>query len=194
MLIGTHMLIARKILKNMTQNKKDMLSNLNFIYGSIKPDILSKYKFKKHYAKESYTMIMNKIISLSSLTMDDIKKEVAIIKFSQELGVICHFLCDFFCTAHSELWRKKYKIFTHMKYEKKLASKARKFNFNLKDTILKINDDIRLFIEGCFKEYGKAISHDNDIKFAYYVCINIVNYILESIIKNSFQIKCLLIE
>ena len=130
MLIGTHMLMAKNILKNMNENKKNMLSNFNFIYGNIKPDILSKYKLKKHYAKESYSMVLNKIINLSKLSIMDIDKNIAIIKFSQELGVICHFLCDFFCIAHSETWREKYKIFTHISYEKKLASKAKKFNFD----------------------------------------------------------------
>lgn len=186
MLISTHRLMAKNILKNMAENKKNMLSNFNFIYGSIKPDILSKYKLKKHYAKESYSMILNKIINLSRLNIIDIEKNIATIKFSQELGVICHFLCDFFCIAHSENWREKYKIFTHINYEKKLASKAKKFNFT--NEIIQIQiDDIKLFIENCFKQHEKECNFNNDISFAYYVCSNTIDYILDSIIKNSFK-------
>lgn len=182
--------MAKNILKNMTGNKKNMLSNFNFIYGNIKPDILSKYKLKKHYAKESYSMILNKIINLSKLNTMDIEKSIATIKFSQELGVICHFLCDFFCIAHSETWREKYKIFTHINYEKKLASSARKFNFDFTNEIVEIQiDDIRSFIENCFKQHERECNFNNDIKFAYYVCSNTIDYILESIIKNSFKGK-----
>ena len=188
MLIGTHMLMAKNILKNMNENKKNMLSNFNFIYGNIKPDILSKYKLKKHYAKESYSMVLNKIINLSKLSIMDIEKNIAIIKFSQELGVICHFLCDFFCIAHSETWREKYKIFTHISYEKKLASKAKKFNFD--NAIVQIQIcDIGLFMENCFRQHEKESNFNNDISFAYYVCSNIIDYILECIINNSFNGK-----
>ncbi len=186
MLISTHRLMAKNILKNMAENKKDMLSN--FIYGNVKPDILSKYKLKKHYTRESYSMILAKIIKLSKLNTSDIKKNIAIIKFSQELGVICHFLCDFFCIAHSEVWRAKYKIFTHINYEKKLASNAKKFNFNFTNKIFQTQiDDIKLFIENCFREHEKECNFNNDINFAYYVCSNTINYILESIMKNSFK-------
>ena len=188
MLIGTHMLMAKNILKNMNENKKNMLSNFNFIYWNIKPDILSKYKLKKHYAKESYSMVLNKIINLSKLSIMDIEKNIAIIKFSQELGVICHFLCDFFCIAHSETWREKYKIFTHISYEKKLASKAKKFNFDNAIVQMQICD-IGLFMENCFRQHEKESNFNNDISFAYYVCSNIIDYILECIINNSFNGK-----
>ncbi|MDO4534928.1 MAG: zinc dependent phospholipase C family protein [Clostridium perfringens] len=192
MLISTHGLITRNILKNMSENKKNMLSNLNFIYGSIKPDILSKYKIKKHYAKESYSMILSKIKILSTFNVSDIEKSLSIIKFSQELGVICHFLCDFFCIAHSEVWRRRYKIFTHIKYEKHLAKMARKFNYErYKIHILK-KEDIKSFIDNCLEEHEKDSGYNNDIKFAYYVCTNIINYILESIIDNSFEVKYIL--
>lgn len=192
MLIGTHRLITKNILKNMSENKKSMLSNFNFIYGSIKPDILSKYKIKKHYAKESYSMILSKIKTLSTLSITDIEKGLSIIKFSQELGVICHFLCDFFCIAHSEIWRKKYKIFTHIKYETNLAKRARKFNYSYFKSHILEEKDIKTFIDNCFKDHKKDNGYNNDIKFAYYVCTTIINFILESIINNSFHSKYIL--
>lgn len=192
MLIGTHRLITKNILKNMSENKKNMLSNFNFIYGSIKPDILSKYKIKKHYAKESYSMILSKIKILSTLSVNDIEKKLSVIKFSQELGVICHFLCDFFCIAHSEVWRKKYRIFTHIKYEKNLAKRARQFNYDYFKAYILEQEDIKTFIDNCFKDHEKDSSYNNDIKFAYYVCSNIINFILESIINNSFQSEYIL--
>ena len=173
----------------MAENKKNMLSSFNFIYGSIKPDILSKYKVKKHYAKESYSMILSKIKILSTFNVSDIEKSISIIKFSQELGVICHFLCDFYCIAHSEIWREKYKIFTHIKYEKHLAKNARRFNYEYFKIYILKKEDIKSFIDNCFEEHKKDSGYNNDIKFAYYVCTNIINYILESIIANSCELK-----
>ena len=47
MLTITHILIARNILRDVDVDFK--ISDKNFIYGNVKPDIVSKYKLKKHY-------------------------------------------------------------------------------------------------------------------------------------------------
>ena len=100
MLMNTHILIAQNILRDVDVDFK--ISDKNFIYGNVKPDMVSKYKLKKHYLDESFDMIVNKIKKLASLSMYDFKKKFSVSRFSQELGVICHFICDFFCIPHSE--------------------------------------------------------------------------------------------
>ena len=97
MILNTHLTISNAIVENLDYNKSFLLSEKNFIYGNIKPDISSKYVLHKHYLKESYDMIMNKIKSLCNMSLDVLFKCFSVSKFSQELGVICHFLCDFFC-------------------------------------------------------------------------------------------------
>ena len=49
MLINTHFIISKNVLENLDSNKTFFISNKNFIYGNIKPDISSKYVLSKHY-------------------------------------------------------------------------------------------------------------------------------------------------
>ena len=44
-------------------------------------------------------------------------------------------------------------------------------------------------MENCFRQHEKESNFNNDISFAYYVCSNIIDYILECIINNSFNGK-----
>ncbi|MGL5244511.1 MAG: zinc dependent phospholipase C family protein, partial [Sarcina sp.] len=127
MLVNTHILIGQNVLKNIDSKKSIIISDKNFLYGSIKPDMVSKYKLKKHYLDESYDMVIKKINYLSSLNLDDMNKRFSMSKFSQELGVICHFLCDFFCVPHSERWEFKHSMNRHIKYEKELAIVAKEY-------------------------------------------------------------------
>ncbi|WP_161936144.1 zinc dependent phospholipase C family protein, partial [Sarcina ventriculi] len=101
----THVIIAKKIYNALDPQKKSIIKKKNFIYGNIKPDLVSKYKLRKHYRKESYEVILEKIEKLSKInSLDEIQKKKYFCNFSQELGVICHFICDFFCVPHDERW------------------------------------------------------------------------------------------
>ena len=171
MLINTHFIISKSILKNLEDKKAFFISDKNFIYGNIKPDISSKYVLDKHYLEESLSMILEKIKNLCKLTLDSLKKYFSISKLSQELGVICHFLCDFFCAAHSERWRFTHSMDTmskHVAYENK------------------IHDDIEEFFYRLYSTYKECdISFENDLKFSSHACTTIVNHIIDSILVNT---------
>ena len=64
MLMNTHILIAQNILRDVDVDFK--ISDKNFIYGNVKPDMVSKYKLKKHYLNESFDMIVNMIKKLKN--------------------------------------------------------------------------------------------------------------------------------
>ena len=51
MFVNTHTLIAKSIINNINENKHFFVNEKHFIYGNIKPDLSSKYFFKKHYLK-----------------------------------------------------------------------------------------------------------------------------------------------
>ena len=57
MLMNTHILIAQNILRDVDVDFK--ISDKNFIYGNVKPDMVSKYKLKKHYLDESFDMLVS---------------------------------------------------------------------------------------------------------------------------------------
>ena len=186
MLINTHFIISKNILENLDLNKAFFISHRNFIYGNIKPDISSKYVLSKHYLEESFSMIMDKIKNLCNLTLNSLKRYFSISKLSQELGVICHFLCDFFTTPHSERWEFSHSMNKHVTYEKELASYAKSMDFSNIALNHQIEHSIEDFFHKLYNEYkASSISYENDLKYSSYTCSQIVNHILDSILLNT---------
>lgn len=187
MLMNTHTMLAKDFIYNMDNNKKQLINENHFIWGNIKPDCVSKYKLKKHYLDESLDMVVNKIQFLSSLSLDDIYKNHSENKFSQELGVVCHFLCDFFCVPHNKRWEFKSAnaMKEHVMYEKDLSKIAKEFKIR-KDIERSINSqEIRSYIMDLQQEYEKVMEYNNDLDFAYYVCQSIINMILDEVLINE---------
>lgn len=185
MMANTHLIIAKNIYYDLDYNSKKILSYNNFLYGNVKPDMVSKYKLKKHYMDESFNMILDKIKILSALSYNELNKISATVRFSQELGVICHFLCDFFCIPHSKRWEFKHSLNKHVKYEKELSVIGKNFKFSNSKTKVFGFYNIKEFIKSNHKLYIKNMSYENDLMFANYICLSIVQYIFDSIEFNS---------
>lgn len=186
MLINTHMIIASNILNKANGKKVYLINRKRFIWGNIKPDCASKYKFKKHYYDESIDMILEKVKFLSSMSINDLYYEYGKAKFSEELGVMCHFLCDFFCVAHNKRWEFKKAIKKHVLYEKRLAKEAKSFT---PETYIDNNlsvIDIKEFIEKHQKEYENKVSFKNDLEYSYFICNTVVNAILNQVALNEY--------
>lgn len=186
MLINTHFIISKSVLDKLESSKSFFLSEKNFIYGNIKPDISSKYVLNKHYLEESLSMVLEKIKYLCQLTLDSLRKYFSISKLSQELGVICHFLCDFFTTPHSERWEFTHSMNKHVAYEKELASYAKEMDFSNCDLNHEIDHTLEEFFHTLYKKYKSCqISYENDLKYSSFACNMIVNHVLDSILINT---------
>ena len=187
MILNTHLTISNALIENLDSSKSFFISEKNFIYGNIKPDMTSKYVLHKHYLKESFDMIIGKIKSLCKLSLDFIEKYFSISKFSQELGVICHFLCDFFCVPHSQRWEFSHSFKKHVIYEKDLQSIAKDTNFKTleKTSIHHIGGEA--FFNKLYKEYVKKEDFENDLFFSTYMCNSVVDYILNCILDNTVR-------
>ena len=155
MILNTHLTISNALIENLDSSKSFFISEKNFIYGNIKPDMTSKYVLHKHYLKESFDMIIGKIKSLCKLSLDFIEKYFSISKFSQELGVICHFLCDFFCVPHSQRWEFSHSFKKHVIYEKDLQSIAKDTNFKTLEKTSIHHIGVEEFFNKLYKEYVK---------------------------------------
>lgn len=187
MLMNTHKILAKDFMYNIDSRKKSLINENHFIWGNIKPDCVPKYKLKKHYMDESLDMIIEKIQFLASLSIEDIYKNYSENKFSQELGVICHFLCDFFCVPHNKRWEFKSAnaMKEHVIYEKDLSKVAKEFKIR-KDIETNINSkQIRSYIFNLQEEYERTIDYNNDLNFSYYICQSVINMILEEVIINE---------
>ena len=132
-------------------------------------------------------MIVNKIQFLSSLSVDDIFIIYSIGKFNQELGVICHFLCDYFCIPHYQRWEFKSPgaVKDHVLYENDLNkfSKTHKVRKELNTSLT--CDDIRVYIYSLQKEYEGIVSYEKDLQYASHICNTIINLILDEVILNQ---------
>ena len=186
MMMKSHIIISKSLLENTDSSKQFFLESKNFIYGNIKPDIISKYKLKKHYLDESYGMVRQKINFLSSLNLDNLDQYYTRAGFSQEIGVVCHFLTDFFCVAHSERWEFKHSMRIHIQYERNLTKVAKDYKIiNDRQQYL---DSFDVFFDKLYSEYkSNGNFEENDLKYSTYVCNTVTNYILESILENTVK-------
>ena len=190
-MMNTHKTMGENIIKYANTKSVYLINNKRFVWGNVKPDCAPKYKFKKHYYDESIDMIVEKIIYLSSLTLEDVNYNMTVGKFSEELGVVCHFLCDFFCAPHYYRWEFKSTsaVKQHMMYEKNLAKLAKNFkptgiiNTNVEPSTVKD------FIVQLQKQYDGILDYENDLTFSYYVCDSVLNMILENVFLNDNKIS-----
>lgn len=187
MMMNTHKYLAISFVKNVDLNKKFLINDKHFIWGNLKPDSVSKYKFKKHYFDESFNMIVNKIQFLSSLSLDDIFIRYSVGKFNQELGVICHFLCDYFCIPHYQRWEFKSPgaVKDHVLYENDLNKFSKSYNVRKELNISLTCDDVRMYIYSLQKEYDGIVSYKKDLQYASHICNTIINLILDEVILNQ---------
>lgn len=186
MLIDTHIILANNILRQANGKKIYLINKRRFIWGNIKPDCASKYKFKKHYYDESITMILDKIKELASLSVGDIYYSFGKKKFSEELGVVCHFLCDFFCVPHNQRWEFKHSMKKHVVYEKNLAKFAKLYKFkSYIDSNLSL-EDLEEFIVAHQRQYEKGESFRNDLEYSFFICNSVINMVLNEVYINEY--------
>ncbi|WP_459836493.1 zinc dependent phospholipase C family protein [Clostridium carnis] len=186
-MMNTHKALAQNFINNIDEDKLFIIKDSHFIWGNIKPDCASKYKFKKHYLDESFEMIVRKIQFLSSLNLNDIYTRYSPNKFNQELGVICHFLCDYFCVPHFQRWEFKSAnaMKEHVMYENELSKVAKDFKIK-KDINTKLtSNEIEEYIMNLQKEYEGKPEYEKDLTFAYYICDSVINMILDEVILNQ---------
>lgn len=106
----THIAIS-KILYNNLDGIVD-LDKRAFVYGNIKPDLTHKLLRNPHTLENYFLIVCNSAERLMN-------NKLPLQEFSFELGIICHYVCDFFCQYHlgDELFHK---FREHFIYELKL--------------------------------------------------------------------------
>ncbi len=83
-----------------------------FIYGNIKPDMTHTLLRDSHTLENYFLIVCNSAEKLMS-------NKSSLQKFSFELGIICHYVCDFFCQYHLN-YEIFHKFREHFIYELKL--------------------------------------------------------------------------
>lgn len=106
-MMNIYRIMGENIIKYVNIKSIYLINNKRFIWGNIKLDCVFKYIFMKYYFDESIDMVVDKIIYLLLLILEDVYYKISIGKFSEELGVICYFLCDYFCVLYYYRWEFK---------------------------------------------------------------------------------------
>ncbi|MGL5439641.1 MAG: zinc dependent phospholipase C family protein [Filifactoraceae bacterium] len=186
MLIPTHRIIAKIILNEIKNSSEVKLEDKFFIYGNVLPDIAPKYIKTKHFIDCSIDFLIDKIYILLN------NNNISMRKFSVELGVITHYICDYFCDPHYDRSYFKGKVNEHLLYEKLLHSKFKKYS-NLKEfnehISLNNHNSIKDFIYIMLDKY--IIGHkscEKDIDFSLFVSVTVALYIIEN---SKFYLKYL---
>ena len=118
MLPQTHKIIADIIYEDVYKEHQVKLNKTQLIYGSIKPDIYSGFPKLKHFKPQSFSVICNDISALSSSQAED--NRGAISKLSQNIGVVTHYVSDYFCVPHNDRTTYQHHIINHIQYENQL--------------------------------------------------------------------------
>lgn len=89
----THLMISDMLYDHL--KARIPLNRSAFRFGNVKPDLSRQFLSVPH-------TLDNCIIIVKDLADNLVKGQADIYKTSIDLGVICHYICDFFCCVHQD--------------------------------------------------------------------------------------------
>lgn len=172
----THLLISKTLYHHLEETIE--LDGRAFMYGNIKPD-LSPAIIKKPHTMENYTLVV------CNMAKNLMNEKHTLKEFSINLGVICHYICDFFCYYHLNEklfhhWKKHFLYefdlyFEMLKLPEKLQlSEPRKARKNIHSILLDMRNDY------LSKPFTKMKDLEYSINAAIWVCVSVSSYAIDS--------------
>lgn len=180
-LTNTHIFIGKRVWE-IVENEP-ILYKLNkrlFVYGNVKPDVPFQNIPLEHKREEALPFVLEKIDELKNM---ELSSKIDIDIFSLNLGIICHFLSDFYCMPHVQRWgdykgiKRAVKGIEHICYEFKISFHKDEIRKVVKNKYYSISNPEE-FILDSFEMYKNDINLRKDVYYATLVCNSIVNYIL----------------
>lgn len=192
-LVYSHNLIGKTIYKYIIDNLGFKLELKDLRYGCMKPDFSPKLIAIPHYKNESFGILTDMILALKNTSLPVNSKQLK--HFSSELGVVLHYITDYFCYPHNNESIDKMPL--HFFYELNLDRELRKFLSSPSEAIssnldLKAYNDINVslidFIELKHKQYMKECpSLLNDVVYELQCCFVVATQIINSLKIQSSQ-------
>lgn len=187
MFYTTHLLFADIVYKHL--RCKMEIKKYSFRYGNIKPD-MSTQKINMPHTIEGSMEYLIQEINLLVNEVNNIRKLRTRV-FARRLGIINHYLADYFCRAHNKAMIDS-GLITHLLYEKKLAKLCKKnniknvqHNYNLNEIAETGCTSIKEYILYMHNNYCKETpGFAVDISYALHTCIVINNSIINTCIEN----------
>lgn len=193
--IVMHLGLSQAIRKAVENELDIKLSAFSFMYGNIKPDLnVSSVKIP-HFKHTAMEFIQAEIEKLSVHRLNDSRRWSK--QLSERIGVITHYLSDFFCYAHTEYFESKHR--SHLLYEFQLLLHFQKSQNVLKrHSYIKPADiqfssnNIITCIEETHDRYMKTIKENpfpfewdtaNALTICILVCVSIISMCLDDDLK-----------
>lgn len=119
--ILTHLGISREVMALTGKKLEIQLDTAGFMFGNIKPDIVPALSSIPHIKDKVNNFVKNEIKDLFTYKIKSDSNCTR--EFSERLGLVTHYISDFFCYAHSQYFEGN--IFKHFYYESKLSQFCR---------------------------------------------------------------------
>ena len=156
--IFSHIIMGEMLYKSLRKNNIKV-SKIAFVYGNIKPDVKIEMEKIPHYKKDIYDTFQKDILEFQSTKVESRSEFNS--ELSVKLGVICHYISDFFCFAHSENFNNT--TWNHFKYEMQLYFYMKKHMKSIRSIKNKLDYSARFNPEKMFDELDKFnIDYLND--------------------------------
>lgn len=173
------MMIADKVHGFITSQYDIALDKSRFTFGNIKPDIFRNYITKRHKIKNSLWFVLREINKY-----EDLKKTIE--QNPIHIGMINHFLSDFFCSPHYYKHLNP-NLKKHLEYETKLHNVFEEMDQFGELDMSRINNrpysstNYYQTIKQLEEEYTSvAPSIENDIIFSLRAPLTACTYIIEN--------------
>ena len=148
MIAHTHRFVGEFLYHQLPDYLRKQLDHNKFVNGNVKPDVVKAYRQMSHYYRDNEEFVFGLFEKLMTEPMS--KSE-----FSDLLGVLMHFLCDYTCVYHANDYiHKEHSIRLHMQYEMKFHMYAhRRFRSLREVDIIPFQsvDEVREYVRDLIK-------------------------------------------
>ena len=111
MIIPTHRLVGKYIYQMLPAASQNKLLYRQFVWGNVKPDMKREYKAISHYYPANEAFVF-------ALLERSLNPQLTKTEYSDLLGVLTHFLCDYTCIYHNNMTiNERDTMRQHMQYE-----------------------------------------------------------------------------
>lgn len=172
--------MGRYLYTYFTEHLGVTLDKASFVQWNVLPDIAPSLLKLSHFKKDIYDLVMERAEYLS--TEGD---RMTVAEYSKHLGILCHFMSDFFCYAHSEdfdgskIGHLKYEIFMQFYgYRRKNMLHA----VDLISNAAELDRSVALYeqINELHEQYSHvAPSYGVDFVYSLTACVDLVMEMLE---------------
>lgn len=175
MLIQSHLFLSKKIKEVINNNEEGNLKSASFKLGSILPDVSPQKRDLPHTIEASLPFLVK--MTDESIKVGKGDNELS----SKNLGIITHFLADYFCYAHNN---EDMRLWEHFVYEQKLH-KALTTEKLIADDDFKIPlTDIEEWVREKHNLYlSSTHTMNKDIFFIQNVCLNVTRTLVTATIE-----------